>query len=215
MRICLLMFYDDNIKEYGDITYQINKKYCEKYNIDIIVSNKITYKDRKTYWERIPLLLENIEKYDYLMWIDADAFFYYDANNIIDIIKLYNNVNFIFSKDIDHSGINSGFFIVKSSKYSIEFLQKWAYDEELYKKNMCPIDWEDQGLLIHMLLTNELNITQHYICIEYGVLQHFYEDELSTLIVKPYIFHLAGRRDNKFRVEFCKEYFDKMQNIIL
>lgn len=40
MRTCLLMFYNDAIKKYGDITYKINKLYCDKHNIDLIVSNE-------------------------------------------------------------------------------------------------------------------------------------------------------------------------------
>ena len=40
------MFYDDNIRDYGDINYKINKLYCEKYNLDLILSKEKTYKDR-------------------------------------------------------------------------------------------------------------------------------------------------------------------------
>lgn len=40
MKVALIMFYDENIKEYGDINFKINKMYCNKYNIDIIVSNE-------------------------------------------------------------------------------------------------------------------------------------------------------------------------------
>lgn len=40
MNICVIMFYDDNIRCYGDINYNINKLYCEKYNLSIILSNE-------------------------------------------------------------------------------------------------------------------------------------------------------------------------------
>ena len=73
------MFYDDTIKNYGELTYEINKKYCEKYNLDIIVSNEKKYENRPPAWEKLPLLLEHISNYDYVIWIDADAFFYSDA----------------------------------------------------------------------------------------------------------------------------------------
>ena len=46
MKIGVLMFYDNAIKEYGDINYKINKMYCEKYNLDLILSNKKVYKNR-------------------------------------------------------------------------------------------------------------------------------------------------------------------------
>ena len=149
MKIGVLMFYDDNIKLYGDINYIINQKYCEKYNLELILSNKKKYSNRHSAWERLPFILENISNFDYLIWIDADAFFYNDANNIVDIINNNLNVNFIFSNDIGNQNINTGFFIVKNSKYSIDFLTIWAFDENLYKSNPTP-GWWDQGVLIDM-----------------------------------------------------------------
>lgn len=210
MKVCLLMFYDDAIKNYGDINYAINKKYCEKYNIDIILSNKKQYTNRHSAWERLPLLLDNIEYYDYLIWIDADAFLYNDATNIIDIIKDNIDYNFIFSNDIGNNNINTGIFIVKKSQYSIDFLKKWACDDELYVNNPYP-GWWDQGVLIDMFNQNMLDIKNNSVSLEYGILQHFYENELSGFSKKPLIFHLAGR-SNEVRLNTFKKYFDTYFN---
>jgi hypothetical protein len=203
------MFYDNEIKNYGEINYEINKRYCEKYNLQIILSNEKKYNDRHSAWERLPLLLDNILKFDYLIWIDADAFFYNDANNIVDIIHENENVNFIFSNDIGNANINSGVFIVKSTQYSIDFLTKWAYDEELYNNNPYP-NWWDQGVLIHMFNNNILNIQENSIQHDYGVLQHFYENDK---LIKTYIFHLAGQ-NNALRYDTSKEYFYKISRPI-
>lgn len=211
MKICVVMFYDNKIKNYGEINYEINKKYCEKHNLDIILSNEKKYNDRHSAWERLPLMLNNISKFDYLIWIDADAFFYNDANNIVDIINKHIDVNFIFSSDLGNKNINTGFFIVKNTQYSIDFLTKWAYDEELYENNLYPF-WWDQGVLIYMFYKNILNIQQNSIIYKYGCLQHFYENEKLNLDNKPYIFHLAGQTDDT-RYKSSKEYFDKLINI--
>ena len=144
--------------------------------------------------------------YDYLIWIDADAFFYDDASNIHDIINKNIDVNFIFSNDIGNKNINTGFFIVKNTQYSIDFLTKWAYDEELYENNPIP-GWWEQGLIIYMFNNNILNIQQNSVQYEYGLLQHFYENDKLT--DKTYIFHLAGRSHDA-RYEKSKEYFDKL-----
>jgi hypothetical protein len=206
MKVCLLMFYDDAIKNYGDINYAINKKYCEKYNIDIIVSNTNKYFRRHSAWARLPLILDNIEYYDYLIWIDADAFLYNDATNIIDIITDNIDYNFIFSNDIGNDNVNTGIFIVKNSQYSIDFLKLWAYDNELYVNNPYP-GWWDQGVLIDMFNKNILDIKHNSVSIEYGILQHFYENELSTFNKKPLILHLVGRI-NEIRLNTFKKYFD-------
>ena len=204
-KICVIMFYDDNIKSYGEINYNINKLYCEKYNFDIILSKEKKYTNRHSAWERLPLLLENISKYDYLIWIDADAFFYNDSNNIEDIINKNRNINFIFSKDIGNNNINTGIFIVKNSEYSIKFLTKWV-DEELYRINPYP-GWWDQGLLIYMFKQNILDIENNSIQYDYGLLQHFFNND--KLENTTYIYHLAGRSEN-IRYTESKIYFEKM-----
>lgn len=213
MKLCLLMFYDNNIKEYGDICYNINKLYCDKFNIDIVLSNDKKYNSRHSAWERLPLIIDNISNYDYVMWIDADAFFYNDSENILNIIQKYNNFNFIFSKDLNsirESDINSGFMIIKNSEYSINFLKLWAFDEELYKKNTRPYFW-DQGVLQDMYRQNILDITKNSIVLNYGLLQHFHNHELPKLNPKPFIYHLAGRNKNK-RIDETSKYYNNLIN---
>ena len=206
MRIGVLMYYDNAIREYGDITYKINKNYCNKYNLDLILSNEKMYNDRHPAWERLPLILKHIKNYDYIIWIDADAFFYTDSNNIVDIINKNINVNFIFSKDLGNTNINTGFFIVKNTQYSIDFINKWAYDEELYKNN--PIQcWWDQGVFVDMYNKNILDIQNNQISYDYGVLQHFDFNELSQFQDKPFIFHLASK-SNLNRKIICTNYYN-------
>lgn len=190
MKFCILMWYDECSASYGDVNYEINKKYCEKYNIKLIRCNKRRYSNRHPSWERIPLILNTINDYDYVMWIDADAHFYIDSENIIQLINDNNNFNFIFSNTSYLSiPINAGCFIVKNTQYSIIFLKKWGYDDELYNNNSNP-QWWDNGVLIDMLTANILDIKNNCIRVDYGILQHFYEGE--TFPTKPFIFHLAG-----------------------
>jgi len=205
------MFYDDKIKEYGDINCEINKLYCQKYNIDFMCSHEKSYNDRHSAWERLPLLIKHIHNYDYLIWIDSDAFFYIDGMNILDIINNNNNTNFIFSNDITGLNVNTGIFIVKNSKYSIDFLNRWAYDEELYKNNRYP-GWWDQGVLIDMINENILDIKNNYITYNYGILQHFYEEELLTFNNKPLVRHLAGRT-TQYRLYISTNYYRMIQTL--
>lgn len=108
-----------------------------------------------------------------------------------------------------NNNVNTGIFIVKNSEYSINFLKKWAYDEELYNENPYPY-WWDQGVLVHMINQNMFNIRENSINIEYGILQHFFENDKSD---NTYTFHLAGRK-NDIRYTMSKNYFDKLKNEI-
>lgn len=144
------------------------------------------------------------------MWIDADAHFYIDNPiSIINFINNNNNYNFIFSKDIYTSplSLNTGCLIVKNTQYSIDFLTKWGYDEILYKNNTFPSYW-DQGVLIDMYKQNMLDIKNNSIAVDYGILQHFYEEELLKLPYKPFIIHLAGR-NTQIRYKHSLDYITK------
>jgi hypothetical protein len=200
------MWYDSTISSYGDINYKINRAYCDKNNIDLIRCQERRHGNRHPAWERIPLILKYIHNYDYVMWIDADAFFYNDGKSIIDLINNNATYNFIFSKDISVA-INTGCFIVKNTQYSIDFLVKWGYDKILYENNKYP-QWWDNGVILDMYEANVLDIKNNSIVFDYGILQHFYQND--KLDNKPYIFHLAGR-SNDIRYRASKEYFDRIK----
>ena len=210
MKFCIFMWYDDIASIYGDINFNINKAYCDKNNIPLFRCNKRRHSDRHPAWERIPLILEYIKDYDYIMWIDADAHFYLNSPNIINLINDNNNYNFIFSKDISVA-INTGCFIVKNTDYSIDFLKKWGYDDELYKNNNYPY-WWDNGVILDMLATNVLDIKNNCLILDYGVLQHFHGNE--NFPNKPFIFHLAGR-SQEIRVKHSMTYLNNLKKPIL
>jgi hypothetical protein len=205
MKICVVMYYDAAIKEYGDINYNINKMYCAKYNIPIFLSNTRTYANRPPAWEKLPLVLKYITQYDYVIWIDADAHFYNEAPNIADFINAHKGHNIIFSKDFGNKGINSGVFIVKNSKYCIDFLNKWAYDEHLYNNNSSRVWWE-QGVLLDMVKVNMFYINDQSVAVNYGILQHFFKNEQTPESNNPFICHMAGRSYND-RVSISKKYY--------
>ena len=212
MKIGLFMFYDDNIKQYGDLAYTINKAYCKKHNIDIILTRERQYSDgRHSAWDRLVILHDNIEKYDYVMWIDADAHFYIDSPDIKNIINCAPNCNFIFSNDIFDNNINTGFFIVKNTPYSKQFIAKWAWDDDLYKNNSNKTVWE-QGVLNDMIRLNILDIRNNMISHKYQVLQHF-PCTSDTDKTRAYILHHAGN-DHDFRVNKISDYLNKNYNLI-
>jgi hypothetical protein len=205
MKIGLCMFYDDNIADYSENCMKINKFYCDKHNIELIVSKTHKKRDRKPHWERIYLLLEHLSKFDYLIWIDSDAFFYEDSKHISTVIESNPDVPFIFSNDQGNQHINTGFFIVKNTQYSFDFLKKWGYDEEILNYSLKLQRWHDQDGLIYMFDNNILDIRNNSILIDYGVLQHFYIDE--NFKPEPYIFHMAGK-NRKLRIQLSKSYLE-------
>jgi hypothetical protein len=210
------MWFDDNIKEYAEINYIINKKYCNKYGYDIIKCKK-KRTNMKPHWERIPLIIEKIEKYNYVIWIDADAFFLKESPPINSVIEEYNDKLFIFSADVfqkNKNDINTGFFIVKNSPISIKILNEWYTNSELTKFNDIKNGYiEDQGALRHMYENNLYQICDYAVVMPYGILQTFPSHQSARLdninkyglTNRAFVAHLAGSHE-KNRIYFSKNY---------
>jgi len=215
MNVGIVMFYDGRIKKYAQLAHFINLLYCKKYNLELVVSNKIDI-NRQVAWKKLQMIYNNIQNFDYIIWIDSDAFFYNDDNddnddnNIINIINDNIDKDIIFSKDIKNVNINSGILIIKNSDYSINFLKKWM-DEEIYQKHRTSNVWE-QAALLELYDNNILNIKDKSVRIDYGVLQEFTPDfSPSFSRKKPYILHLAGSGNNEgYRIKIIKEYIDEV-----
>ena len=223
LKIGVFMWYDEKIKQYAEINYKINQIYCNIHGYTLIKSDEKLYDTRKPHWERIPLLLKNFDDFDYLVWIDADAYFYIDSPPITNIINEYPDKIFFFSGDTDIKQnqelaceINSGVFIVKKCDESKIILEKWM-DEELFKSpKLSQMTfgnnvWNDQAVLRLMYSENILEIKNNSIIIKYGILQHF--NKLHKLISQefglkntPFIFHMAGLPTDR-RIELSNEYY--------
>lgn len=205
----MVMYYDRYATLYGQYSAAINRLYCNKYEMDLVVSSTPRYSGRHPAWERLPLMLETLAKgsYDYMVWVDADAFFYPDAGDIREVIEAHNDSDFIFSMDVHGTAdrdINTGLMIVRNSEYAKAFLSRWATDDVLYSSNPYP-KWWDQGVLIGMFDADMHNIQEHSVTIPFGTLQHFDENDLKYE-AKPYVLHLAGEVMTK-RVDTVKRYW--------
>jgi len=205
MKICVVMFYTENIKSYGDINYLINKHYCDKYDITLFRTSQKSLKNRNPMWERIPLILKHLPHYEYVIWIDADAFFYENAKDIRSIIQQYPRKSFIFSNDRLNNHINTGFFIVKNNPYSKLFLKEWCFNNVLKKLNPYPC-WPDQGVLIYMYRHNLYHIKKNSICISYGDLQHFPRDDVLSKNQTPFVLHIANKTTEQ-RFQISNDYY--------
>jgi hypothetical protein len=201
--IAVCMWYDKNIEEYGNISRKINQIYCDKNNYDLIFSNNRLLPDRHPSWECIPLLLNtlNENKYDYIIWIDADACFNLKSRkNIENIIYKYKNKDIIFSGDYNNNIINAGIIILKNSNISKQFclnIINSKNNKECYK-HFNKSDWE-QSCIIELYNKNIDNIKNVSVIMPYKILQifpHLHKKHNKNSI----ILHYAGT-DKKKRIE--------------
>ena len=209
--LIIIMWYDDKISNYADLAFKINSLYCQKYNYKIIKSKKRYFPMRKPHWERLPMAKKYLPYCNHLMYIDADAFFYYDSGPITNIINKYYDSPFIFSNDccsVEKRPINTGVFIVKNCEYSYYVLDKWMNMDgfriisKLYYYHFI---YHEQSIINAYYKENKYDLKNNSTLIKYNVLQSFGDKNPPI----AYIRHLAGTSNNpQLRYNTIKTYLD-------
>ena len=220
----MLMWYDDAIKEFADINYEINKRYCLKNNYNLIKSSNKQL-DKHPSWEKLPLILQYINNYDYIVMCDSDAFFYYDSPKIENVINKHKNKDIIlsgdilkyvinFNKNINIPDINCGLMIIKNTDFSKKFIHNWCYEKHI---SMDSLLWE-QGVMYTLYNNNYMNIQNKSIIIPFNILQNFYKREDKFfyskqygLTNKPFVYHLAGQ-SKEIRIKKSSDYYNYLKN---
>jgi len=215
-KICVVMWYNEKIKEFAELCYNINKMYCNKYGYTIIKSCKERSKEKNKTFEKFPLILKYLKKYDYVIWIDADAHFFLDSGDISELINIFPDKDFILSGDKDlgkqncipikntfiteRSEINAGVIIVKNTKYAKETLKHWIQSESLMERrhgkytlyNLPKFIYQkqmgDQGIIRLYYYENINNFCNHSTIIPLGIIQTFsFEKMIQYYLKYPFL----------------------------
>ncbi len=203
----------------------INKQYCAKYGYDfkyVIPYYKIdngnllscidvnTRQLRHSSYSKIAAVRANIEKYDYVVYIDSDCCFKNFDKSVEQIISKYANDNVIFQSNIPYNSDLpcAGFFIIKSTVENIAFLDRWyktptplefskewretmAYPNKFGHYEFPPGKFWEQDLLWMLFVTKQIQV---------NVLDDIAFEEASN----QYLRHLCAvfygnQRDDYFR----------------
>ena len=207
--ICICMWYDDGVKEYANLAREINKRYCEIHKYDFIYDNERRLKNRDPTWECIPCLLNAMKKnnYEYVVWIDADAFFRVKHENDLmrEIINSHNDKYLILSEDIDGKDImNAGFMVIKNNEYTRKLLND-IINSDIPECRKYKEIFHEQECICHLYRNNIYNTKDNSVILPFGELQTFNPKENETSL----IIHLAGwNREERIKTieEFKKKY---------
>lgn len=133
----------------------LNSLYCEKHGYDHIAEDR-TFTHFNANQQKPYVLIKYIYKYDYIVWVDMDAFFVNHDILIEDIINKNPNKDIYYCDDPGSHQLNSGVLIFKNSRRSMDILWKWW--ESMPKKQMDG-NWRrygsDQDRLADLLLKEE------------------------------------------------------------
>ena len=103
----IITSYDENFNEIGKITSKSIFEYSKKYNFDCEIL-KMPSTGRPQSWNKIKLIKDEIskKKNEFIMWIDADAFFAKQARNILSVIEDNKEIFIINHYCALHKGSN-------------------------------------------------------------------------------------------------------------
>ncbi len=165
-KIKIITSYDKNFYEIGNKTKETFKKYAETngYNFENIAMPNT---GRPPAWSKIHILIEEMikKKHDYIMWIDADAFFNNYNTDIASEIEEDKEIYMVKHYCEVHKGtiydntkltilrINTGVLLMKVSDYNLNFLQKvWGKEEYINHQ------WWEQAAIMDIIgFRSELN----------------------------------------------------------
>ena len=194
--IILVSYSTSSIMEYGAYSYFINAAYAEQNGYGMVLMSPETgsqYEPQDQRWNKVYILLNLIDpkkgmarKSDYVVWLDSDLIMLDFSMNISEITRENKQYDIIISRDprIENGIANSGFFIVKNSDWSKEFLQSWwnSYDR---------ITGMDQHVFSRLWDSGQPDITNHIMLLRPDALN---TDFPAWEKQQPYnqILHLAG-----------------------
>ena len=215
-KIKIITSYNDEYKEVGDKTKETFKKYAQIQGYDF--ENIIMPKTGRPYaWNKISILINEIKKrnFEYLMWIDADAFFnnynidisgeieqdkeIYITKHYCEVHKgsIYENTKLTILR------INTGVLLIKNSDHNLKFFQK-VWDNEQYINHQW---WEQAAMMDVMGFKSELNGNLNdnkgnYYLEKVKFLSNDWNSIPSNLDLSmekqdPIIIHLAGMKFNE------------------
>ena len=234
-KICIVMWYNDGHKDFGDINYKINKAYCDKHGYDIIRDCERRIPKREVHFERVALVEKYLDDYDYVVWVDADMYIYVDSPPLDFILNDYKDKDFIFSNDAlnvykGELAINSGIFIVKNTENSKEILDLWGRNDHL---NRHRVDgFRDQGVIRLIFQTNGRELVEHCTLAPFGFFQQYYDGKLCSVndrnknllsleelkelwsrydMQKPFAIHGAGC-ENDERIKCSTDYYESLNS---
>lgn len=142
------------IVKYGHLGKEL---YAKKHGYDFRCDEDTWDKSRPYAWSKVQLILKCLRenKYDYVVWIDADTHIMNDEKCLEDFISSLSNDRDILLAQ-DYEKINSGVMFIKNSDWSKSFFEQ-VYNKTEYLHHS---NWEQEAI-IHMYANNEMDCKEH------------------------------------------------------
>ncbi len=225
IKICICMFYTSNIESYSKLAVKINKNYADKHGYDFIVTHN-RKSDRGIQWEKVWAVEDIIKsnKYDYIFWIDSDAFFNKQDISLEKLILENNsalisegslnkntkkeNIYLHICDDLGNSGgtclVNTGTFLVKNNDWSKKFFNYWWCHKEA-----TTFYWKSQfeQHVLDYIIKNELEHSKYIQVYSARMFNSICRPPFTTALKEDFIVHVMAS-SHELRYSIMEKYIE-------
>lgn len=232
-RVALVTLFDKGYSHLAEHSESNFKNYCNKHDIDFICYDDVIDKTRPPHWSKIDAVLMNIEKYDWVWWLDIDSLIMNSEFDVRDILDKNYDMVFTRSEDyaikgqdyvINGSYISNGSAFYKNSPLAIQFLKdcKELERPELKeaKEKIDIFDREQRAMRLLLKadeaysskakLIHERECNSYWYTNDYDVLSSYPSWNEKDNIYKDgdFVIQFAGQQ-KEFRPELMKYFLKK------
>lgn len=132
----------DQEPEYIKYTDRYKKQYCEKWRIDYLRTSDNPLQSLHAVWSKIPIVIDELKRYDWVVWMDADAT---TVGMGFDIASYLSGLDDKIVMQKDKLNWNAGVFAVSNGART----RKWL--DKIYEMRTVPKysrGWREQQAMI-------------------------------------------------------------------
>jgi hypothetical protein len=119
--VTVLTGYDAGYAAVGDISRANKEVYCERHGYRFVCRREGFDCSRPPSWSKIPFILEELPRSDWVFWTDADALV---MNASVPVTRFVQDcADMVLSCD-PYNGINCGHWFVRDTEWSRRFLER-------------------------------------------------------------------------------------------
>lgn len=116
------MLYDDGRKDYGDYTSAKAEAYCKALGYSFVRYRRLLDSSRAASWNKLLAIQQELHKYDWIFWVDADALILNHHTRLESFIESNSpEKEIIFSSEV--TGLCAGVFLIKNTPWTAEFIK--------------------------------------------------------------------------------------------
>src|SRR5438105_3165115 len=126
MRIAVVTMATAEVEAVGRLSLPGRRAYCRRHGYELIVGERSLDAGRPAVWSKLLLLLEHLDRFDWLFWSDADSLI------LRPDVPLTDFVDPAYDLLVSHDcvpGVNSGHFLISNRLGRARAFLEMAYEQ--------------------------------------------------------------------------------------